>query len=164
MHFTDDYFSLTLPNEMNSAAAISPAWYGYVAAQIVLNTPMLFSNTPVSKYFILGSSGTKNAIDRHHIFPKNYLSGIGFTSDRDRNQIANFTYLDYASNIEISDKAPQDYVYHYRQKLGEDGYRKACEEHALPKNFEGMEYMEFLSQRRILMAKTVRKAYQRLCE
>ena len=68
------------------------------------------------------------------------------------------------SNIEISDKAPQDYVYHYRQKLGEDGYRKACEEHALPKNFEGMEYMEFLSQRRILMAKTVRKAYQRLCE
>ncbi len=59
-HFTDDYFSLTLPNELNSAAAISPAWYGYVAAQIVLNTPMLFSNTPVSKYFILGSSGTKN--------------------------------------------------------------------------------------------------------
>ena len=107
-HFTDDYFSLTLPNELNSAAAISPAWYGYVAAQIVLNTPMLFSNTPVSKYFILGSSGTKNAIDKHHIFPKNYLTGIGFTSDRDRNQIANFTYLDYATNIEISDKAPQD--------------------------------------------------------
>ena len=163
-HFTDDYFSLTLPNELNSAAAISPAWYGYVAAQIVLNTPMLFSITPVSRYFILGSSGTKTAIDKHHIFPKNYLTGIGFTSDRDRNQIANFTYLDYATNIEISDKAPQDYVSHYRQKLGEDGYRKACEEHALPKNFEGMEYMEFLSQRRILMAETVRKAYQRLCE
>lgn len=163
-HFTDDYFSLTLPNELNSAAAISPAWYGYVAAQIVLNTPMLFSNTPVSKYFILGSSGTKNAIDKHHIFPKNYLTGIGFTSDRDRNQIANFTYLDYATNIEISDKAPQDYVSHYRQKLGEEGYRKTCKEHALPNNFENMEYMEFLNQRRILMAKTVRKAYQRLCE
>lgn len=163
-HFTDDYFSLTLPNELNSAAAISPAWYGYVAAQIVLNTPMLFSNTPVSKYFILGSSGTKNAIDKHHIFPKNYLTGIGFTSDRDRNQIANFTYLDYATNIEISDKAPQDYVSHYRQKLGEEGYRKTCKEHALPDNFENMDYMEFLSQRRILMAQTVRKAYQRLCE
>ena len=163
-HFTDDYFSLTLPNELNSAAAISPAWYGYVAAQIVLNTPMLFSNTSVSKYFILGSSGTKNAIDKHHIFPKNYLTGIGFTSDRDRNQIANFTYLDYATNIEISDKAPQDYVFHYRQKLGEEGYRKTCKEHALPDNFENMDYMEFLSQRRILMAQTVRKAYQRLCE
>lgn len=117
-----------------------------------------------SKYFILGSSGTKNAIDKHHIFPKNYLTGIGFTSDRDRNQIANFTYLDYATNIEISDKAPQDYVSHYRQKLGEEGYRKTCKEHALPDNFENMDYMEFLSQRRILMAQTVRKAYQRLCE
>lgn len=112
----------------------------------------------------MGSSGTKNAIDKHHIFPKNYLTGIGFTSDRDRNQIANFTYLDYATNIEISDKTPQDYVSHYRQKLGEEGYRKTCKEHALPDNFENMDYMEFLSQRRILMAQTVRKAYQRLCE
>lgn len=163
-HFTDDYFGLTLPNELNSAAAISPAWYGYVAAQIVLNTPMLFSNTPVSKYFVLGSSGTKNAIDKHHIFPKHYLTGIGFDSDRDRNQIANFTYLDYATNIEISDKPPQEYVNHYRQMLGEDGYRKACEEHALPENFESMEYMEFLRQRRILMAQIVWKAYQRLCK
>ena len=163
-HFTDDYFRLTLPNELNSAAAISPAWYGYVAAQIVLNTPMLFSNTPVSKYFILGSSGTKNAIDKHHIFPKNYLTGIGFSSDRDRNQIANFTYLDYATNIEISDKAPREYVAYYRQKLGEEGYQKACEDHALPTNFENMEYMEFLSQRRVLMAQTVRNAFERLCE
>lgn len=162
--FTDDYFRLTLPSELNSAAAISPAWYGYVAAQIVLNTPMLFSNTPVTKYFILGSSGTKNAIDKHHIFPKNYLTGLGFSSDRDRNQIANFTYLDYAANIEISDKAPQDYVAHYRRRLGEDGYRRACEDHALPDNFESMEYMEFLSRRRVLMAETVRRAYERLCE
>ena len=90
---------------------------------------------------------------------------IIITEGGNRNRIYKLkSYLDYASNIEILDKAPQDYVYHYRQKLGEDGYRKACEEHALPKNFEGMEYMEFLSQRRILMAKTVRKAYQRLCE
>ncbi len=163
-NFTDDYFSLTLPNELNSAAAISPAWYGYVAAQIVLNTPMLFSNTPVSKYFILGSSGTKNAIDKHHIFPKNYLTGIGYSSDRDRNQIANFTYLDYATNIEISDKNPKDYVAKYRQKLGAVSYQKACEDHALPENFEEMDYMDFLSQRRVLMAQIVRKAYLRLCE
>ena len=162
--FTDDYFRLTLPNELNSAAAISPVWYGYVAAQIILSTPMLFSNTPVSKYFVLGSSGTKNAIDKHHIFPKNYLTTIGFDTDRDRNQIANYTYLEFSTNIEISDKPPIDYVSYYRHKLGEEGYRKACENHALPDNFENMEYMDFLSQRRILMAKTVQKAYQRLCE
>ena len=163
-HFTDDYFKLTLPSELNSAAAISPAWNGYIAAQIVLNTPMLFSNTPVSKYFVIGSSGTKNAIDKHHIFPKQYLEQIGYTNDRDRNQLANFTYLDYATNIEISDKAPVDYVSGYREKLGEEGYKKACEQNALPENFESMEYPEFLEKRRQLMAQVVRKAYEELCK
>lgn len=163
-HFTDDYFKLTLPSELNSAAAISPAWNGYIAAQIVLNTPMLFSNTPVSKYFVIGSSGTKNAIDKHHIFPKHYLEQIGYTNDRDRNQLANFTYLDYATNIEISDKAPVDYVSGYREKLGEEGYKKACEQNALPENFETMQYSEFLEKRRQLMAQVVRKAYEELCK
>ena len=162
--FTDDYFNLTLPSELNSAAAISPAWNGYIAAQIVLNNPMLFSNTPVSKYFIIGSSGTKNAIDKHHIFPKHYLEQIGYTNDRDRNQLANFTYLDYVTNIDISDKAPADYVNAYRQKLGDDGYKKTCEQNALPENFENMEYPEFLEKRRQLMAQLVRKAYMELCK
>lgn len=162
--FTDDYFNLTLPSELNSAAAISPAWNGYIAAQIVLNNPMLFSNTPVSKYFIIGSSGTKNAIDKHHIFPKHYLEQIGYSNDRDRNQLANFTYLDYVTNIDISDKAPADYVNTYRQKLGDDGYKKTCEQNALPENFENMEYLEFLEKRRQLMAQLVRKAYLELCK
>ena len=162
--FTDDYFNLTLPSELNSAAAISPAWNGYIAAQIVLNNPMLFSNTPVSKYFIIGSSGTKNAIDKHHIFPKHYLEQIGYTNDRDRNQLANFTYLDYVTNIDISDKAPADYVNAYRQKLGDEGYKKTCEQNALPENFENMEYPEFLEKRRQLMAQLVRKAYMELCK
>lgn len=162
--FTDDYFNLTLPSELNSAAAISPAWNGYIAAQIVLNNPMLFSNTPVSKYFIIGSSGTKNAIDKHHIFPKHYLEQIGYINDRDRNQLANFTYLDYVTNIDISDKAPADYVNAYRQKLGDDGYKKTCEQNALPENFENMEYPVFLEKRRQLMAQLVRKAYMELCK
>lgn len=163
-HFTDDYFKLTLPSELNSAAAISPAWNGYIAAQIVLNTPMLFSNTPVSKYFVIGSSGTKNAIDKHHIFPKHYLEQIGYSNDRDRNQLANFTYLDYATNIEISDKAPADYIDSYRKKLGEESYKKSCEQNALPENFETMEYPEFLEKRRQLMAQVVHKAYEELCK
>ena len=162
--FTDDYFNYTLPNDLNSASAISPSWYGYVASQIVLNTTMLFSNTPVAKYFLVGSSGTKNAIDKHHIFPKQYLTDIGISTDRERNQIANFTYLDYTSNIDISDNAPSKYVADYRQKLGEDGYKKACDDHALPENFENMEYEMFLEERRFLMAKIVKKAYLELCK
>lgn len=162
--FTEDYFRLTLPNELNSAAAISPAWNGYIAAQVVLNTPMLFSATPVSKYFILGASGTKNAVDKHHIFPKNYLTQIGYMTDRERNQIANFTYLDYVTNIDISDDPPVEYVERYRNRMGETEYRKTCEDHALPPDFEKMEYIEFLKERRLRMAQIVQKAYKKLCE
>ena len=162
--FTDDYFNYTLPNELNTSASISPSWNGYIASQIVLNTPMLFSNTPISKYFIVGASGTKNAIDKHHIFPKNYLAGIGITNDRERNQLANFTYLDYTTNIDISDKPPVEYVGEYQSKLGEEGYKKTCSEHALPDNFERMEYNEFLSARRQLMSNIVKKAYKELCK
>lgn len=162
--FTEDYFRLTLPNELNSAAAISPAWNGYIAAQVVLNTPMLFSATPVSKYFILGASGTKNAVDKHHIFPKNYLTQIGYMTDRERNQIANFTYLDYVTNIDISDDPPVEYVERYRNRMGETEYHKTSEDHALPPDFEKMEYIEFLKERRLRMAQIVQKAYKKLCE
>lgn len=162
--FTDDYFRLTLPSEFNSSSATAPSWYGYIASINVLGYPMLFSTAPLSKYLILGASGTKNAIDKHHIFPKHYLETIGYDDDRDRNQIANFTYLDYATNIDISDDPPIDYVGRYKEKLGEAGYKLACEQNALPENFETLEYMDFLAKRRVLMANTVKKAFEELCK
>ena len=163
-HFIDDYFKVTLPSELNSSSANLPSWYGYVAALNVLGTPMLFSTTPVSKFFLLGASGTKNSIEKHHIFPKNYLANIGFKNDRERNQIANFTYIDYTTNEDISDKAPSEYVEKYRQVLGYDGYALTCKQNALPANFEKMNYLEFLKQRRMLMAQTVKQAYNKLCK
>lgn len=159
--FTEDYFNLTLPNELNTSSAISPAWYGYIASQVVLSNPVLFSTSSLTTYLLPGASGSKNAVDKHHIFPKNHLSQIGITSDRDRNQAANFTYLDYATNIDISDDAPELYVNRYKEKLGND-YQMHCENHALPDNFETMDYMEFLNQRRYLMSQIIKKAYNRL--
>ncbi len=162
--FTDDYFAYTLPSSLEGSSANSPAWFGYVSSLIVLGTPMLFSTAPLSQHFVVGSSGDKSSIDRHHIFPKNYLTQIGYDNDRDRNQIANFTYLDYNTNIDIGDKAPAEYVGEYRQKLGEEGYALTCKQNALPLGFEEMEYQDFLRQRRLLMAETVRAAYRKLCE
>lgn len=160
--FTDDYFEYSLPAELNSSSATSPAWYGYIAAINVLGTPMLFSTAPLSQYFVLGTSGDKNSVDKHHIFPKHYLEKIGYSNDRDRNQIANFTYLDYATNIDISDDPPIEYVGRYREKLGEEGYKLACVQNALPENFEQLSYPEFLNKRRLLMAQIVKKAYNEL--
>lgn len=160
--FTDDYFVYTLTNDLNTSSAQSPAWFAYIAAVNVLGTPMLFSNTPLAQHFTIGTSGNKNAIDKHHIFPKHYLTEIGYDNDRDRNQIANYTYLDYATNVDISDAAPIEYVSRYREKLGEENYKIACEQNALPENFERMKYPEFLAQRRVLMAKIIKKAYKKL--
>lgn len=161
--FTDDYFNVTLPRDLATSSVISPAWLGYIAAINVLGTPMLFSMSILSKYLVPGASGTKNAIDRHHIFPKNYLKSIGYEDDRDRNQVANYTYIDYATNIDISDDPPTEYVGRYRSKLGEEGYKKTCSENALPENFESMDYPEFLAARRKLMADIIRQGFKRLC-
>ena len=125
---------------------------------------MLFSTTPTSKYFVVGAHGTKSSIDIHHIFPKHYLTLKGYEDDRDRNQIANYTYLDYSTNIDISDNPPADYVEAYRKRLGEDGYKAACEQNALPENFEILSYPDFLIERRKLMAKLIHKAYDKLSE
>lgn len=162
--FTDDYFTYSLPSELNSSSATSPAWYGYIAALNVLGTPMLFSNVPLSQYFVTGANGGKNSIDKHHIFPKHYLEQIGYNNDRDRNQIANFTYLDYTTNIDISDAPPTEYVARYKDKIGKDAYKLACAQNALPENFELLPYPVFLAQRRILMAKIVKSAYEKLCK
>ena len=164
LNFTEDFFSMTLPDDLHSSSAISPSWYGYIAAINVLGTPMLFSTSPLSVYWEKGGSGKKKAIDKHHIFPKNYLKQQGFDSDRDRNQIANFTYLDYNTNIDIADNPPADYVGRYREKLGEEGYKQACEQNALPLGFETMDYFTFLEERRKLMSGIIKKAYKKLCE
>lgn len=161
-NLTDDFFRVTLPQNLNSSSAISPAWYAYLASLNVLGSQLLFSTTPASKYWLTGTHGVKSSIDKHHIFPKNYLARIGITNDRDRNQIANFTYLDYGTNIDISDNPPAEYVDSYRHKMGEAAYLRTCEENALPAGWERLNYFDFLAQRRLLMANIIKQAYLKI--
>lgn len=157
---TDDYFLLTLPNDLNANEATGPSWQGFVAAQVVLGCKALFSTVPVSQLISDGASGTKKAVDKHHLFPDNYLKEKGYLSNRSNR--ANFTYVDYGNNIYISDEAPSVYVAKYREELGEEAYREACDQHALPDGFENMDYEEFLSARRTLMAQLIKRGFVRL--
>lgn len=159
---TDDFFNITLPQNLESSSAINPSWYAYNASLIVLNHPMLFSTEHLQQYLLPGASGIKNSIDKHHLFPKEYLSSIGIDDDRQRNQIANYTFLDYNTNIFIADKPPMTYAKDFREKLGEDVYNKALKHHALPDDFEHLDYASFLQKRRILMAQIIRQAYELL--
>lgn len=162
LEMNDTYFSVDLVKQLTSSSASSPLWFGYIASINVLGTTMLFSNTPQSKYWLIGTDGDKKAIDKHHIFPKHYLEEIGIESDRDRNQLANFTYLDYNTNIDISDNPPVDYVENYKSKLGTEVYAKSLADNAIPLGFENLDYFEFLEQRRKLMAGIIKKAYDKL--
>lgn len=76
--------------------------------------------------------------------------------------MANFTYLDYNTNIDISDDAPAAYIERFKAKLGEDSYAKHLADNAIPLGFENMDYFEFLEKRRKLMAGIIKKAYQKL--
>lgn len=142
---TDDYFSITLPSSLDANEATGPTWWGFVAAQVVLGAKALFSTAPLSQLLLMGSSGSKKALDKHHLFPDNYLKSRGYLSQRSNR--GNFTLVDYQNNIYISDDAPSEYVRKYRDSLGEDEYRRNCEEHALPIGFEDLDYEEFLGRR-----------------
>lgn len=157
---TDDYFSISLPSSLDANEATGPTWWGFVAAQVVLGTKALFSTAPLSQLLLMGSSGSKKALDKHHLFPDNYLKSRGYLSQRSNR--GNFTLVDYQNNIYISDDAPSEYVRKYRDSLGEDEYRRNCEEHALPIGFEDLDYEEFLGRRRRLMGELVKRAYEQL--
>ena len=160
----DSYFSISLIENLTSSSANSPVWYGYIAALNIIGHPMLFSTSTLSSFMVLGADGMKKSIDKHHIFPKHYLETIGIEDDRERNQLANFTYLDYQTNIDISDDAPSMYIDRYKQKLGIEAYEEHCRNNALPIGFESMEYADFLIERRKLMAEIIKKAYNKLWE
>lgn len=157
---TDDYFRITLPANLDSNEAMGPYWQSFVAAQVVLGAKSLFSTVPLSQLITLGSTGTKKAADKHHIFPDNFLKQKGQITRRSNK--GNFTLVDYDSNIYISDDDPAEYVKRFRDERGEEEYERNCREHALPLDFETMDYEEFLVERRSLMAQLVKTAFERL--
>jgi len=163
--FTDDYFKVTLPKSLETLIT-SPVWNSFIASLVVLGSPQLFSTskTPISSLMITGVNGSKKTLDRHHIFPKQYLISKGVKETREQNQVANFILLDYSTNILISDTSPGIYGKEARTKLGEQEYKDSCDLNAIPYNFYEMSYSEFLEERRKLMAQTIWKAYQVLCK
>lgn len=157
---TDDYFRVTLPNEFGKSRASGPAWNGFLAAQAVLGSRVLFGTGTVANLLLPASSGNKKPYDKHHVFPSNFLKGGPCGSARDCR--ANFVCVDYQTNISIGDRSPGDYVAEYRAAAGEEAYARTCRDNALPIGFEGMDYPDFLERRRFLMSDLVREAFARL--
>ena len=137
----------------------------YFACLIRQAAPVLFSDRKVTDLFDPSVRQKRKALEKHHLFPRNFLLSKYGLEKRQINQVANFTYLEYADNVDISDDPPRVYF----EAIRKGQYRNKAEElsemmstHGLPEKFYEMPYDEFLQARRPLMAKIVRETFESL--
>ncbi len=161
LELTDDYWKITLPNALATSSSKSPSLFAYNAALVLHNANALFSGLKVSELLDPSIISHKSSVERHHLFPKGYLHSLGITAIRETNQIANFTYVEYGDNIKISDQPPSTYLPLIKPQDPVE-LKKMYKWHALPVNWEFMEYQEFLEKRRDLMAMVIYRAYNKL--
>lgn len=161
-NLTEDLWSVRLPNEiLISSSSKNPGYIAYLMTLSMRNTNVLFSS--VSLKDVLGGNETyqKNILDRHHLFPVNYLKKKGIRNFKDINQVANYCYIEYPVNIQISDKAPSEYFPKLMKKYGDSVTKKDLKNHALPSEFWKMNYKQFLEERRKLMAQVIKKGVKK---
>ena len=157
---TNDFWELTLPNELATSASRSPSLFAFEAALVLLDAPVLFSNTKLREWLDPGVK-QPNSLERHHLFPKSHLAGQGF-QDRQINQIANYAYVEWQDNRSISNHPPSEYVAAAASKFKDEQVKDMYRLNALPEGWEQMAYDEFLKERRMLMARIIRDGYGRL--
>lgn len=93
--------------------------------------------------------GKQSTLEVHHIFPKALLYKHGY-SKAEVNALANYSFQTKACNLEISNKNPEDYLKAYINKNP-----SAVFSHWIPENpalYTIENYLEFLAQRRLLLA------------
>ncbi len=156
---TNDFWDITLPMDLSTSSSTSPSLYAYYAALYVLGANGLFSKLKVSDLLQEGLRSKKSALERHHLFPKAWLQRNGITEQRETNQIANFALVEWSDNISISDTAPADYLPEYLNRLSADEKQRMYYWHALPENWEQMNFEDFLMERRKRIAQVVKDAY-----
>lgn len=159
---TNDFWGVSLPNDLATSSPRSPSLFAYHAALVLLDARALFSKIRVSELLDPAMQANRSAAERHHLYPKGYLSKLGITATRDTNQIANYALVEWGDNARISDQAPIDYLPEMRERFDQSVLDRMYRHHALPDNWEHLEYREFLEKRRELMAKVIAEGYATL--
>lgn len=163
---TNDFWDITVPNKLLvSSSQKNAIRNAYFACLIRTGVNVLFSDRKIGDLFTPELKKRKKDLEKHHIFPKNYLATKKKMDKTQINQVANFTYLEFEDNIGISDTPPKDYFIkikdeHYEGK--EKELTTMASDHCLPDNFYNMDYADFLKERRKLMSKYVRKTFESL--
>jgi hypothetical protein len=165
-NLTNDFWDITLVGQMETSSARSPEANAFYAALNKLGSPVLFSRKLVGDLYDPSLKIKKKRLEKHHIFPRNYLiSKYGFDKNKDKakiNQIANLTFLEFEDNIEISDNKPSEYFAMVQKRFGESEINEMLAQHAIPENFYQLEYDNFLQERRKLMTGIIKKAFNKI--
>lgn len=159
---TGDYWTITLPSQLATSASRSPSLFGYQAALIKLDATALYSPIRIADLVDPALKATKSAVEEHHLFPRAYLEEIGIRETKKINQIANFAQVEWPANIRIGKRPPAEYVPALDAALSGTKREQMYFLHALPFLWWELPYEEFLQERRIRMARVVKKAWEAL--
>lgn len=166
---SEGFWSIQLPQEMNTSSSVSPYFRAFQAAQIKMGDKGFLSRDITVLDLIL------NRCDEHHIFPRDYLKKAGLSKSR-YNQIANYVLTQSEINIAIGNKAPSVYFKELfdqcnggRRKYGAITDRdELCENlmvHCIPEGVDAMDFEDydmFLERRKELMAQKIKKYFAML--
>ena len=159
-----DYWSHTLVAALQTQRRRAPAPLAFRAAQIVLGARGLFSDQLLQNLLAPPAKGKRSASEAHHLFPVAWLARAGITDRKIVNQAANYADLGYYENSMIGAQSPKEYVPRLRDELDldDDRWGRMCAEHALPPDWESMDYNTFLIARRERMAELTHVAFRTL--
>ena len=136
--------------------------FAYHASLVLLNARPLFSPLHLGELLDPSTHAPRSAVERHHLFPKAYLTRIGIDRTVQRNQIANYAFVEWPDNAGIGDSPPSEYFPPLFEELTQQQQKEAQFWHALPEGWEQMDYGDFLQQRRVLIADVVQAALDEL--
>jgi hypothetical protein len=159
---TNDYWTITLPTELATAAARSPSMFAFFASLNLHNAQVLFSSQKVTEWMDAETQAGAASLERQPLFAKSYLGTQGIKETRETSQIANFTLVEWGDDARLLKKSPVEYVQVLKKPFTPKELERMHYWHALPDGWEHLEYREFLQQRRELMAKVIRDAYLQL--
>jgi len=159
---TNDFWAVSLPNDLATSSSRSPSLFAYHAALVLLDARALFSKIKVADLLDPSTRASRTAVERHHIFPKSFLKKQGINAIREVNQIANYALVEWGDNTGISDQAPVVYLPDMKARFNQSELEQMYHLHALPPNWEHLDYREFLEKRRELMARVIAEGYATL--
>ena len=159
---TKDYWEVTLPNELETAAARNTGQFAYYAALCLLGATVLYSKMKVSELLDPTSKAKKTALERHHLFPRKYLPRIGIRERRLINQAANYALVEWSDNIKISDKAPKEYVPALEKRFSPEEIENMYQWHGLPPNWYDLDYVSFINERKKRIALVIKTGFEAL--